>query len=488
MSLGDFLKRSGHYLIGTAATVLSGLISYPLFTRVLEKSDYGAMGLIMVILLGGVAASKLGLQQSVVRMWSLHESEAASLVRTIASTMLVVGVAAAIIIGAAGLLGRGFLPEKLALPLAIAGLLVPIRAMYSLCQNLLRSRDKSLAYAAVALVNQFGGLAGAITAVTVLKLGLPGFYGAFVITEGLTVLAAMALVTRGLPGAPGKFNSKMLREGLHFGVPLIVFEFGVVLLATSDRFVLEAYWDLETVGLYTVAFNLAWQLQSLLVLPIELAALPMVSRLYDKEGRQAAEEFLAKAIRFFWMIAAPVVAGMWAVRKDLVVLLASDRYVEAATVAPVLLAGFLVFGARAFLAAGLFVTKKTLRMGTVAAIGAILNLGLNLLLVPRYGGEGSATATLIAQALIIVTLTVMARKELSFPIGFFALGRAMVGATGMALAVMAIPMRHGASSAKEAALHLVIRVGAGAIVYAAWVLATDGEVRGLIGRRLLRRA
>jgi len=49
-------------------------------------------------------------------------------------------------------------------------------------------------------------------------------------------------------------------------------------------------------------------------------------------------------------------------------------------------------------------------------------------------------------------------------------------------------MRHGASSAKEAALHLVIRVGAGAIVYAAWVLATDGEVRGLISRRLLRRA
>ena len=481
-TVGDFLKKSSHYLIGTAATLVSGLISFPLFTRMLSQDDYGVMALIAGVMLGGIAATKLGLQNSIIRMWSLHEAEGGALVRTFAVAQSLVGAICAAVVGAVALGILSFEGGSLALPLAIASLLIPIRALYSLTQSLMRSRDKSLAYAAIAVCNQFGGLACAIVAVVTLKLGLAGFYGAFAIAEGLTVGIALWLSARGSGALHARFSRPLLVEGLRFGVPMIAFELGVVMLVTSDRFVLDYFWDHRTVGLYAVASSLAMQLQYLMVFPIELAALPMLSRIYDKEGREKTQEFLGRAIKLWWTGAAPVVAGLWAVRRDLMVLLASPKYAEASALTPILLGAFLIFGSRPFLAAGLFLTKKTMRMAAIAAAGAVLNLGLNIALVPRWGSHGSAVATLISVTAIVAVLAWAARAELPFALGWFSLGRAAVGATGMALAVMQLPLSD-ATGPLSAASHLGLRVAAGGAIYAIWVLVTDPELRRVVTRR-----
>ncbi len=486
-TVGDLLKRSGFYLIASVGTLIAGLISFPLFTRIFDKADYGVMSLTVTILLAGVATTKLGLQQSVIRLWTQKEGEHGALVRTFAVTQAALGLAVAGLIAIVALSLGFLLPHGLAIPLAVAASLVPIRALYSLVQSLLRTRDKSVSYVVIAMANQFGGLGLAILAVVVLDLGLPGFYGAFILAEGSTVVIALIIAGRGAGVWRSAFSKKLLWEGVHFGFPLIIFEIGVVLLHSGDRFILESYWDLETVGAYAVAFNLAWQVQSLLALPLDLAATPLLARIYDKEGPEKAAEFLARATRAFWTIAAPVVAGLYAVGEDLMLILAGPKYQDASHLLPILIAGFLVFSSRILLAAGLFLAKRTMWMATLAAAGAILNIGFNLAMVPRWGAEGSAAATLIAQVLLIAMLTWAARSVLKFDIGLFALVRACAGAALMALAVRALPLSHETAHAGQAAIRLAVRVAVGAAVYAAWVLLTDSEVRGVLGRVLGRR-
>jgi O-antigen/teichoic acid export membrane protein len=67
--------------------------------------------------------------------------------------------------------------------------------------------------------------------------------------------------------------------------------------------------------------------------------------------------------------------------------------------------GWLLFDKILRLGVGLFVSVWTVR-----SLGAVSNIVLNLLLIPRYGGLGAAIATTISYALSAVILNAFSAK------------------------------------------------------------------------------
>lgn len=63
------------------------------------------------------------------------------------------------------------------------------------------------------------------------------------------------------------------------------------------------------------------------------------------------------------------------------------------------------------------------RMNKIYALGIVLNLVGNWLVLPRYGATGAAAVTLLTQGFIAVTQAVMAHRWLSLPAGAVAWGR-----------------------------------------------------------------
>jgi O-antigen/teichoic acid export membrane protein len=56
------------------------------------------------------------------------------------------------------------------------------------------------------------------------------------------------------------------------------------------------------------------------------------------------------------------------------------------------------------------------RMNKIYAVGIVLNLGGNLLVLPHYGAPGAAAITLITQGFVAVTQAVLAHRWLSLPV------------------------------------------------------------------------
>jgi len=99
----------------------------------------------------------------------------------------------------------------------------------------------------------------------------------------------------------------------------------------------------------------------------------------------------------------------------LVRLLATPRFYRAAEVVPLL-----VFGATAFIAfnvmsIGIGRAKKTQFNWVVTGGAALVNIALNLLLIPPYGMVGAAISTLIAYVAMFLGMTVRAQQVFPVP-------------------------------------------------------------------------
>jgi O-antigen/teichoic acid export membrane protein len=491
---GRLARRTGHYAIASVTGVLLGLVSYPLFTRTLSVEEYGTMGLVQVLLLVAAGVAKLGLQNSIVRLWPAYETDPrrqSTFISTFLAAALTLGLGVGVVGLAVDLALHATLPARLGWSIAAALLLVPTRTLYSLAENLLRARERSRAFTFVSAGNGILSLAGAaVLVVLVAPPGwrVPAFYAGLALGEGLVVVLALRAAIRGTAVFARSFDRALVTEGLAFGAPLVLFELATVTLLFGNRLVLEIFRGPWELGLYTAAYSLAWQVASLFARPIEMAAMPMVARLFEREGPGPARALVERLVRLYYLAAIPIVAGMWAVRGDLTVVLASRKFQAAQGLVPLLTAGFLIFGARVYLGAGLYLHKRSRTSGGIALGGAVLNVLVNLALVPRFGAMGSAAGTAFTLLVVVVALAVAGRQTFPFDLGLRRIPVYLAGAGLMVAAVLAVRL---APLLGDGALVPVAQLGArivvGVVAYGAFALVVEPEARTRVGR-LLRRA
>ena len=96
-------------------------------------------------------------------------------------------------------------------------------------------------------------------------------------------------------------------------------------------------------------------------------------------------------------IGVPVLAGSIALSGELVNLLYGVGYARAAALIPILMIAFvsICFGSLAGYMAPIL--RLNWRLALYSGAGAIANVVLNLVLIPRYGAFGSAWATVITE-------------------------------------------------------------------------------------------
>ncbi|MCK5408535.1 MAG: polysaccharide biosynthesis C-terminal domain-containing protein, partial [Candidatus Krumholzibacteria bacterium] len=86
--------------------------------------------------------------------------------------------------------------------------------------------------------------------------------------------------------------------------------------------------------------------------------------------------------------------GAWS--REVVELLTTEEYFSAATVIPLILLGFFFQGVYFFMAGPIFYFKKTYLMPFVTVAAALLNVGLNIILIPKLEIMGAAITTAVS--------------------------------------------------------------------------------------------
>lgn len=489
--LKRLLVQSSHYSFASLLSMISGLVTFPLLTRIFSVADYGVMNLVAATLTVSVAVGKFGVQHSIIRYHSEINAKKnrftlPQLYSTTLFGMLFSGLLAMLVLGAgAQLVPDSMLPDsRLRVLFAIGALLALIQVMDSAFVNFLRADQETKRLMVYQVAKKYLSLALILTAVLLIAPTLQAFYSASLIAESIALFTLFLVAFRAATGRPRlsmhNFSPSLYRELLTFGIPMMIgYELSGIVLSVGDRYVIEGVIGEVPLGLYGAAYNLCQYVQNIFIASVSQAAMPIYMKIYDQHGPEETSSFITRSLANYALFGAPVIAGLAVVGPELLPSLASDKYSGAVGVLPWVIAGMVVDGANSILGAGLFIHRKTRTIMAIVISCATLNVVLNLILVPRVGIVGAGIATLLSYMATTGSMAIGGRRLLRVPLPFGTMFRAGLAALVMYFLVRSIwPGHHFFTVGVRAVL--------GALVYGVLILVLDSDARTLVRKVLTR--
>lgn len=190
---------------------------------------------------------------------------------------------------------------------------------------------------------------------------------------------------------------KYLKYAVAISFPMIWHSIAIHLLASGDRIVITKLLGAESNAMYTVAFTTA-SIASALWNAMNSAWSP-----WSTEKMNSGDtEMMKKASRGYLLLFAFVVLWLLMLTPDILMIMGGRNYNEAVFVLPpVIVAGVCQFVYSFYVNAEFYLKKQT-RIALATVIAAVLNLGLNYLLIPRYGYVAAAYTTLFGYLFLLV--------------------------------------------------------------------------------------
>jgi len=431
MTLGVQMRRLGRhsavYGLGGVVSRILAVFLLPLYTRYLDREDLGAVGLVVALTAVLVTILRLGISSAFFRFY--FESTDPAQRRLVVRTSFWFTMASA----TAGLAAGVALAEPVAdlLGLADADLVragfVGIWAQmnYEQLTALFRAEERSTAFVLASLANIAVTIGATVLLVVVWEQGALGvIVGNF--TGTLAVYLALLAVHREQLGL--QFSRPLLREMNRFGIPLVPAALALIAVNFSDRFFLVHLAGLDEVGLYEIGVRIA----SAMVLLLTAFRMAWPAFAYSIEDDGEARRTYAYVLTYLVVVASWLALALGLLAPWLVRLLTQPEFYAGERVVAPLAFGGMAYAAYIVMAIGVGRAKRTQFNWLITGLAAVVNVALNLLLIPPYGMMGAAVATVAAYGVMFVAMTWYAQRVFPVPYQW----RRVVTAAGAAGALL----------------------------------------------------
>lgn len=153
----------------------------------------------------------------------------------------------------------------------------------------------------------------------------------------------------------------------------------------------------EAVGYYSVASKVKWILLSLIT-SISAVLLPRLSFYISKKNTSKFNKMLKESSAVIFFIAIPLVAFFIVEAQNSIQLLGGEKYISATLSMQILMPILVISGFSNITGNQILIPMNRERYFMFAvSLGALVNLGLNLILMPKLGIIGASMATLFAE-------------------------------------------------------------------------------------------
>jgi len=253
-----------------------------------------------------------------------------------------------------------------------------------------------------------------------------GIFGAVMglfITNLVLFLFMGFFIVHGIGVSIPKFRH--LREYLSFGLPTVPGNLSSWVVNSSDRYMIALFLGAASVGYYTPGYTLG-NVVNMFVAPLSFMLPAVLSKYYDENNLQGVQTILHYSLKYFLMLAVPSFIGLSILSKPILTILstpeiASNGYL----ITPFTALSALFFGMYAIIFQILILEKNTRITATIWIIAAVINFGLNLVVIPYLGIIGAAITTLIsfvfALGVVIYYIQTKPQITLSYSISFRAI-------------------------------------------------------------------
>jgi O-antigen/teichoic acid export membrane protein len=258
--------------------------------------------------------------------------------------------------------------------------------------HVMRIEDRSRQFSAFTFARSAATLLLRVLLVVGAGLGVMGV----VIADVVVTAVLMVVMLRWFaPLIRPVVSRALLRDVLAFGLPRVPHGFALQVMSVGDRFMLSFLKvPLDLIGTYSIAVGFGL-IPKLALGAFEYAWQPFY---YATSREPGAPKVFSTVTTYGVAVLALLVAGLAAIARDLLDIVTHGQYVGAEAVVSWTALGVFFYGIYLLTSIGLNITKNTKYYPVSTAIGAGVNIGLNLALIPRFGILGAAWANAVTYA------------------------------------------------------------------------------------------
>ena len=398
----SFFEATGKLSIKLIAFIITIFI-----IRWLGDEDYGRYTLIWSYVVVFSMLSDVGLGMYAIRGIAEKKSDS----QTIAGNIILIRVILAVIaigltlvtVWLAGYSGE-FLEQVF-----LASLILLLYAVQDPFDAVLQANERFDISTAAILAGQL-----AFIGAGVLFLWLGWHITGFIVARLLNVMVTLIISWKLLAGyrhdLQWQLKPALWPAFIRASVPFGLIKLWINWSARIDLIILAWFLTEEIVGRYGAAQALVLGI-IVISSSINAALYPSLSREYTRNS-SLMPKIYELALKYLLVIALPIAGGLSLVADKVITLLYGLEFAPAATAFAILIWIFPLVAISELLRYGLLVANQEKMAVRSLVFAALLNVGLNLWLVPRYGFLATAVTAIIAEALLVVLYLRQLRFEL----------------------------------------------------------------------------
>lgn len=393
--------------IGTFASKLLVYFLMPLYTAILSKEQYGTADLITNAANLLIPFCCIGITHGVFRFSADNQEDHKTVFSSGASVLL---VSSAIFLVFSPLIS--FVPyfESYAWLLAFY---VISSNFHTLCKEYIRAKGHMKLYAFQGILGTALTIAFNLLFLIPMNLGVTGYVLSVAVADsvGTVFLIIYAKLYRDFSF---KFVSKLkVKEMLKYSLPMMPTTVIWWITNVSDRFIVTYICGSGENGLYSAAYKIPTIIALVAGVFNEAWQFSAISESGD--GEEVRDFFSAVFERYqailFLGCSLLIPFTPLATR-----LLLNESYFTAWSFMPVLLVATVFSSLVTFIGTIYTVKKRTTMSLLTAAFGALLNIGLNFLLIPTMGAQGAGIATVVSYLAVFVFRAIHSKSFMPFDI------------------------------------------------------------------------
>ncbi len=413
--MASLQRNTIFYGLQTFAERILSFFVLPLLTKTLPTEFYGIWT--QIIITAGLFAGLFGFHTGVVRFLAGHKDprEMNGFFHKILGVVLSIAAlfCLATVIFAAPFSRAMLGNEASAHLLPVFGVFVAMEILFELVTAHLRANEHIGPLSVYQFIKSAGRVGLLALGILVIKVDL-GTVLLWLIFLQLALLAWM-YGKHILRDGGFHFHSPSIpwREFLSFSLPLI--PYGLLMWGNnfSDRYVILHVLNMKEVSIYAVSYSIAGTV-SVLYAVLGFTIYPNLARLWNQGRSDEVARKLSKATEYYLFFSLPLVALLTLLHQPLVRLLAKSEFVSQIWVMFWLSSGIVAFGVYQLNYYITLLAKKNLLNILILVVSSLINVGVNLAVVPRVGIVGAAFTTFLSNGVLAGATIWLARRTVAY--------------------------------------------------------------------------
>lgn len=389
----DIAKHASVYGIADLLKKGIGFLMIPIYTHYLGPADYGLLELLDLTL--EVVGMIVGLRFGASLMRYYHHYDYKNDKEEVFTTALLFTVVTSVILlivlelfsqQIATFVSGGVEHQK---AFQIIFLCLAIQNIYLVSETYILTQKKSVLYSSLSTITLLLGLSMNIVFVVIFELGVYGILLSMLIVKSINMIIVVPITTKAIKF---RFSYYKLIEMLKFGLPLIPVSIAMFVMHFSDRFFIQKFCSLEDLGPYSLAYKFGMIISVLVMSPFFKI---WNTQRFEISKRNDAKSRFGKMLTYFSLLIVFFGLGISVFSEEIINLMAPKAFAAAASIAPIIVCGYILYGFSNFFTIGIMVTYNTKFLAVTQLSSAVLNVLSNWIMISKWGLIGAAFSTVL---------------------------------------------------------------------------------------------